>query len=87
MKPKNGNYDKYMSKNPLMRRANGRFLNTIASLVSHSGASTILDAGCGEEFLASHLKTGKITGLDVSRNSLRFARRMNPGMSFTRANV
>lgn len=54
------------------------FMDRIAELLERSGAETVLDAGCGEGFVADHLKAAlphlRITGLDASAEAVEYAR-------------
>lgn len=81
MEPKNGNFRKYTSKNPLMRRVIGGFLADVVSMVELTDASSILDAGCGEGFVSSRLRDKRVTGVDISRGALSVAQKNGPGVS------
>lgn len=81
MEPKNGNFRKYTSKNPLMRRVIGGFLADVVSMVELTDARSILDAGCGEGFVSSRLRDKRVTGVDISRGALSVAQKNGPGVS------
>jgi len=72
---------KWLSRNPLVRRANSRFHATLLALVRSCGPRTILDAGCGEgiNLLAlSEAGSWELTGVDLDDESLQIARRALP---------
>ncbi len=81
MEPKNGNFRKYTSKNPLMRRVIDGFLCDVESMVGSVDAKTVLDAGCGEGFVLSRLNEKRLVGVDISRGALGMARHNSPGTS------
>lgn len=82
MAPKNGNYRKYTSTNPLMRRAIARFLDDVSSIVAPLGAKDVLDMGCGEGFVSCSLASQGLVGMDISRSALGMARHHNPEAAF-----
>ncbi|WP_444924346.1 class I SAM-dependent methyltransferase [Microbulbifer sp. DLAB2-AF] len=51
---------------------------------NYQGASTILDVGCGDgritRYLAEHLKSGKIVGVDLTEDMIRHARKAHSGV-------
>lgn len=56
MNPSFGNhYDKYASKNPLVRRLMRGFMQNLLDLAAQGPHETILEAGCGEGHLAKVL--------------------------------
>lgn len=82
MERKNGNYKKYTSKNPLMRRAIAGFLDDISSIIAPIGANSVLDLGCGEGFVSGRLTSHGLVGMDVSRSALGIARQNSPYATF-----
>lgn len=82
MEQKNGNYKKYVSKNPLMQRVTSNFLSEVTSIVERLEVQTILDAGCGEGFVISRLAGKNMVGLDISMSALDIARAHNPDTPF-----
>lgn len=48
-------YDKYGTRNPLARYLMNGFLAAVTELYRHSRPSSVLEVGCGEGNLASHL--------------------------------
>lgn len=79
-----GNADKYATKNPLKRRMvrafNAKLLETAAVLIAELDKPEIkiLDAGCGEGFIARMLHArfaqARITGLEYNEAALEVAR-------------
>jgi len=68
---------KWLSRNPLVRRANAGFRDTLLQLVHACGARSILDAGCGEGINLLTLSRGgdwQLAGIELTRESLDVAR-------------
>ena len=97
-----GNYEKYMSKNPLKRkmveRLNERILSRVREAVDLAAADPaaslpvrILDAGCGEGFISgllyANLRDVEIAGLEYSDEAIEMARRMNPEIQFVQGDI
>ena len=97
-----GNYDKYMTNNPLKRAMVKKLNNKIIKLVEEDAVKCqrghsdewhvrILDAGCGEGFISgllySNLKTVEIIGLEYTTEALQMAQRMNPNLTFIQGNI
>jgi ubiquinone/menaquinone biosynthesis C-methylase UbiE len=72
---RSNNYQKYNSKNPLVRFLIHNFLRTIANLVESIVPQKILDVGCGEGFVIRHLLTQNekliIEGIDQDEDALQ----------------
>ncbi len=69
---------KFLSRNPLVRLANGRFHATLLALVDRCPGATLLDAGCGEgvSLLALARRTRwSAEGIDRDEASLAIAGR------------
>jgi len=85
------NYRKHMSENPVQRRLIDRFHKKITKIVSDLHPSTILDAGCGEGFVADiffkAMPTVSITGFDVLEDSVKLAALRNPRGTFTLGDI
>lgn len=65
------------------------YLNTIVvELAKKTGATTVLDAGCGNGFLAGELHRAgfDVTGVDADENGLEIARQREPGPKFMTGN-
>lgn len=94
-----GNYEKYMTKNPLKRkmveRLNEKVISYIAELCATIGKEKevvmILDAGCGEGFITDliyqNVKNVQITGLEYTEEALEIARKMNENIQFVQGDV
>ncbi len=80
------NFRKHTSENPIQRRLIDRFHQRITAIVSGYHPSTLLDAGCGEGFVADIFQTAmpevQITGFDVLADSVALASLRNPRGSF-----
>jgi SAM-dependent methyltransferase len=73
--PTGNTYDKYGSKNPVVRRLMEGFESTLDELWTKASPSSILDVGCGEGVLteqwADKLNGGRIVGIDLDDPKLR----------------
>ena len=81
------NYRKHTSDNPLQRKLIDRFHAKITDIVVGLQPRTLLDAGCGEGFVADILQTAipdaKITGFDVQEDCVKLAQLRNPRGAFS----
>ena len=65
-------YDKYGTRNPIARAMMREFLATVTGLFNTCGAQTVLEVGCGEGKLATHLMEhavnppGRFVASDIS---------------------
>ena len=94
-----GNFEKYVSKNPLKRKMVEKFNLKIVSIVEkmteeiklQGGGATILDAGCGEGFidniLLENINSIKIKGLEYTREALEIAKEMNPKAEYIQGDI
>lgn len=94
-----GNYEKYMTKNPLKRRMvenlNEKIVKAILQITEEiakeKGIVKILDAGCGEGFITDligrNVKHAKITGLEYTKEALEIARSMNAEIDFVQGDI
>lgn len=92
-----GNYEKYMTKNPLKRkmveRLNEKIVNHIARLCAEADKEKvkILDAGCGEGFISDliyrNVENIQITGLEYTEEALKIARQMNQNIIFVQGDI
>lgn len=92
-----GNYEKYMTKNPLKRkmvkRFNRKLLQIIADEIStmESSKIEILDAGCGEGFIDAIIlekfPNVQITGLEYNEEALEIACEMNEEITYLNGDI
>lgn len=94
-----GNYEKYMSKNPLKRRMVERFnikivaliKNAVKNLKLQTGKVSFLDAGCGEGFIDSiiynNINDISLKGLEYTEEALNIARKMNPQAEYIQGDI
>jgi len=70
-------YDKYGSKNPIVRALMRRFDDSLASLVAAAGPGSIHEIGCGEGYWTLRWLAAGIDarGCDVSSTAIELARR------------
>lgn len=80
------NFRKHTSDNPIQRTLIDRFHRKITRVVQDLHPETLLDAGCGEGFVAEIFQKAmpnlQITGFDVLPDSVKLAQLRNPGASF-----
>jgi SAM-dependent methyltransferase len=80
-------YDKYGSKNPVVKRLMGGFERSLAELFRTAGPRSLLDVGCGEGVLtqqwAQRLK-GRVVGIDLEDPALRaeWEKRRAPNLEY-----
>lgn len=92
-----GNYEKYMTKNPLKRkmveRLNEKIVNYIERLCTEINKEKvkILDAGCGEGFISDlidrNVENVQITGLEYTEEALKIARQMNQNITLIQGDI
>jgi SAM-dependent methyltransferase len=86
--PTGNTFDKYGSKNPVVRRLMEGFESTLDELFTEAAPRSILDVGCGEGVLtcqwADTLGGGRIVGIDLDDPKLRaeWARRQRPNLEY-----
>lgn len=80
------NFKKHTSSNRLQRALIDRFHRTITGIVTSLQPATLLDAGCGEGFVAEIFLRAmpglQLTGFDPLPGAVELARRRNPGATF-----
>ncbi len=68
-------YDKYGSRNPVVRRLMAGFERTLDELFELAAPTSVLDVGCGEGVLVHHwakrLGTGRVVGIDLEEQSIQ----------------
>ena len=81
-------YDKYGSRNPVVRRLMAGFASALDELWSRAAPESALDVGCGEgvmtERFAARLERGHVVGVDLEDPKLReeWSRRARPNLEF-----
>jgi 2-polyprenyl-3-methyl-5-hydroxy-6-metoxy-1,4-benzoquinol methylase len=73
--PTGNTFDKYGSKNPVVRRLMAGFESTLAELFAQAAPESVLDVGCGEGVLthqwAQQLGERRIVGIDLDDEKLK----------------
>ena len=86
--PTGNTFDKYGSKNPVVRRLMSGFHSALDELWAKASAETVLDVGCGEGVLTSEwaqrLGEGRIVGIDLADPKLQaeWAKRARPNLEY-----
>jgi 2-polyprenyl-3-methyl-5-hydroxy-6-metoxy-1,4-benzoquinol methylase len=86
--PTGNTYDKYGSKNPVVRRLMEGFEDALDDLWRQAAPASILDVGCGEGVLtekwADRLGDGRIVGIDLDDPKLRaeWETRQRPNLEY-----
>jgi ubiquinone/menaquinone biosynthesis C-methylase UbiE len=84
-------YNKYQTKNPIARQIMGNFLRKFNVLISPLDVPTILEVGCGEGYLLSHVQDIKpashLYGSDFSSEIIDFAKSNIPEAELRVADV
>jgi 2-polyprenyl-3-methyl-5-hydroxy-6-metoxy-1,4-benzoquinol methylase len=86
--PTGNTFDKYGSRNPVVRRLMAGFERSLDELLSEAHPASVLDVGCGEGVLtlrwAEALGTRRVVGLDLPDPKLEteWQRRTRPNLSF-----
>jgi 2-polyprenyl-3-methyl-5-hydroxy-6-metoxy-1,4-benzoquinol methylase len=81
-------YDKYGSKNPLVRRMMDGFERTLDELFATACPTSLLDVGCGEGVLvhrwAQRLGEARVMGIDLEEPSIQagWAERKAPNLEY-----
>jgi 2-polyprenyl-3-methyl-5-hydroxy-6-metoxy-1,4-benzoquinol methylase len=86
--PTGNTYDKYGSRNPVVRRLMSGFEGALAQLFDRAAPESVLDVGCGEGVLtmqwAESLRDGQVVGLDLADPKLEseWRTRERPNLRF-----
>jgi 2-polyprenyl-3-methyl-5-hydroxy-6-metoxy-1,4-benzoquinol methylase len=81
-------YDKYGSRNPVVRRLVGRFVRALDELLARADPQSLLDVGCGEGVLVQRWARGldgrRVVGVDLDDPRLRaeWARHGAPNLEY-----
>ena len=83
-----GNYfDKYGSRNPLIRWVVGQYLNTLYQLLEKESFSSLLDAGCGEgeiiHRIVDRYSPRRLAGVDLDPRLIGRLSQLYPEHQFT----
>jgi 2-polyprenyl-3-methyl-5-hydroxy-6-metoxy-1,4-benzoquinol methylase len=81
-------YDKYGSKNPVVRKLMANFEGTLEELFVRADPQSILDVGCGEGVLthkwAQRIAPGRVVGLDLEDPAIQaeWEKRQAPNLEY-----
>jgi SAM-dependent methyltransferase len=86
-----GNWQKYLSRNPLQRFLIQNFLDAVVTMTRTLDILTVLDAGCAEGFVSRRVLQSrpdlKVVGVDVDSLALARGRRLHPCIAFQHGDV
>ena len=91
--PTGNTFDKYGSRNPVVRRLMTGFEAALEDLFARASPASVLDVGCGEGVLteqwASSLRDGRVVGVDLEDPKLRaeWQRRRRENLEFRALDV
>lgn len=78
-------YDKYKSKNPVLKALLRHFTRSLIGLAESIEIKNVADAGCGEGRILKKFASAKsclrVLGLDISEDKLGICRELNPRAS------
>ena len=86
--PTGNTYDKYGSRNPVVKRLMAGFHRDLDDLFARAAPRSVLDVGCGEgvlsERFAERLPDGHVVGVDLEDPALgdEWAQRTRPNLDF-----
>ncbi len=83
-------YDKYNSKNPLIKYVVSKFKKDLNKIIKATKAKKILDVGCGEGYLINYIKMNNpvlVEGKDLSKKLIIKARKTYPKIKFSVGNI
>jgi len=92
MNEETSNYQKYKSKNKLKQIMIKRFQEKLLTIFTNEDQNTsLLDAGCGEGFISNYIydqtKIKNITGIDINKDSLAFAKSNNKNIKYKKGDI
>jgi 2-polyprenyl-3-methyl-5-hydroxy-6-metoxy-1,4-benzoquinol methylase len=88
--PVSTNYEKFQTGNPVVRRLIDRFYERLRGVVVPLGASSVLDAGCGEGETLARLGASlppRAAAVDVSAEAVEFTAKRFPAVEVSRHSV
>jgi len=81
----------YSRKNPVLKFMFKHYFSKIVKIVNDLNISTVLDVGCGEGLVIKKLKENNdklsITGLDISIENIKIAKKINDNVKFFQGNI
>lgn len=84
--PEGNYYDKYNSKNPVVRYIMGNFFKSMEKLIGSLEYNSVFDAGCGEGNVTSFIykirRKIKIEAMDISEKVINEAKQNLPNIKF-----
>ncbi|MFC1843658.1 methyltransferase domain-containing protein [Thermodesulfobacteriota bacterium] len=89
-------YDKYNSRNPIVRKLMGGFYGSMLDLLEGLDYHQVLDTGCGEGYLTKRffnpvsrltLSSIKVTAIDISPDIIEVAKESDEAINFLCASV
>jgi 2-polyprenyl-3-methyl-5-hydroxy-6-metoxy-1,4-benzoquinol methylase len=84
--PDSSNFQKYQTRNPVMRWVIDRFLREVSRSVVELAPRRVVDLGCGEGVVAGMLRESlpemDYVGIDVSEEAVNAARTFHPTLEF-----
>ena len=81
-------YDKYSTQNPIARALMRGFTDAVTDLYQETGASSVLEVGCGEGLLADHLiKRARPARFEACDVALRPAPGIDPQIALREASI
>lgn len=85
------NYEKYQTKNPIMRGIIARFLDQLVAEIESVRPRRVVDLGCGEGLVAERAATvpgvEEYRGFEINAASVDHARTRVPSARFDQANI
>ena len=85
------NYSKYQTKNPLMRRVIGRFVDRVVGHIEDARPERVVDLGCGEGMIGRELRRlsfdVEYRGLEIDAEAVAIAHREVPDLRVEQADI
>ncbi|MFH1316214.1 MAG: class I SAM-dependent methyltransferase [Candidatus Woesearchaeota archaeon] len=83
-------YNKYTSKNLIVKLLMERFYGDFSSLLKRTNAKNVIEVGCGEGYITKYLKDNNnidIIGIDLEESIIEKAKELHPDMKFFIGNI